>query len=97
MTDELNALKLIFDYSFWVALNANDFFNYACADCVKLDSEDLEWIVPIVEKYGKDGIHAVMSYIREAQPLKPYVTDKFKQALKELELLNPTIYSEREQ
>ena len=92
----MNSYKLICEYSFWIALNANDFFGYACADCVKIDSDDLEWIIPFVKKYERDGINAVLAYIRQAKPLKPYITPEFELAYKEIEELNPEVYSERE-
>jgi hypothetical protein len=94
MKEELNAYKLLLKNSFFIALNANDFFGWACADVVELDICDLSWVIPIVQKYKDEGIGAVMSYIRKCEPLKPYQTEKFKQAYNELEELSPKVFSE---
>lgn len=39
--------------SFGIALNANDFFNYACADSVQIEYDDFHWAMPIIRKYGQ--------------------------------------------
>ena len=36
-------LRGLINGSFGIAMNANDFFNYACADMVLIDAQDLEW------------------------------------------------------
>ena len=80
--------------SFGIALNANDFFAYACADMVILDERDLVWVLPIFQKYSWTGIYACMAYIAKQMPIKPYITEKFESVYKELELLNPEVFSE---
>lgn len=87
------ALKLILDSSFYLSINANDFFAYATADAVELCPIDLKWVLPIVEKYEKDGLYAVMSYIEDCLPLQEYQSKKFFQILNELKTLQPPIYS----
>lgn len=74
----------IVNSSFGIYLNANDFFQYACADAVLLDPYDFEWALPIIRKYGYEGEQAVMSKIRGILPIKPHITPKFEQALEEL-------------
>lgn len=89
------ANKLVFDCAFQVTLNANDFFNYACADAVTIDMWDLEeWVLPIVQEHGLSGIHACMAFIRKEMPIKPWQTEKFKAAYREIELLDPEVSTE---
>lgn len=80
--------------SFGIALNANDFFNYACADSVLLEYGDFHWSMPIIRKYGIDGENAVMSKIANLLPIIERQTDKFNQALAEINSLNIKIISE---
>jgi hypothetical protein len=93
-TSELEAYKELMEWTQWLTLNANDFFGFACADAVEVDPLDLEWIIPIIQKYKGDGVAAVMSFIRKCKPLKSHHTKEFKKAYKELEKLNPQIFSE---
>lgn len=94
ITTSGKSIKNILKYSFGILLNANDFFGCACADAVLLDANDIEWAALIVDKYGIDGVNAVMSFIRKEKPLPSYQTDKFEQAYKELEYLNPDVWSD---
>lgn len=80
--------------SFGIACNANDFFNYACADCVMIDALDLKWVLPIYKKYPRAGLNACMSYIAKQKPIKPYITKEFEEAYAEIERLNPDVQSE---
>jgi len=89
-----DAKLLLFHSSFGITLNANDFFQYACADSLEIDAGDYEWIIPIVVKYGDPGIHAVMSYIADTMPIKEWQTERFKAALQEIKELNPEVESE---
>jgi hypothetical protein len=91
--EELEAYKLLLKHSFFIALFANDFFGYACADAVELDTCDLSWVIPIVKKYGADGINACMHYIRQQLPLQEYLTEEEHKAYKEIEELNPKVFS----
>ena len=93
---ELDAYKLLLDSAHMILLNANDFFGYACADAVELDTSDLNWVIPIVQKYGDDGIAATMSYIRKCKPIEPRIDEKFEQAYKEIKELKPKVWSESE-
>lgn len=94
MIEERNIYKELVYSSFWFHANANDFFNYACADAVQISVDDLEWVLPIMEKYPAAGLNACMSFIRKQKPIEPWITKEFKAAYAELETLNPTIDSE---
>lgn len=80
--------------SFGIYLNANDFFYAACSDGVLLDPCDFEWAIPIIDKHGQFGVNAIMSFIRKEKPLHCYITDEFNEAYKELEDLDPEIWSD---
>ena len=79
--------------SFGILLNANDFFNYATAECVTIDSLDLHWILPIYKQFGEDGLNACMSYIDGRKPIIQWQNDKFNLAYKELERIKPKVES----
>lgn len=70
------------------------FFNYACADTVLIDVQDLKWVIPIYENHGWVGIDACMAYIAKQVPIKPHITKEFKAAYSEIEKMNPKVYSE---
>ena len=96
LKSELAAYKLLLDSAHMILLNANDFFGWACADAVELDVTDLSWVIPIVKKYGDDGVSACMHYVRQQLPLQKYLTEEEHKAYKELEELKPKVYSESE-
>ena len=76
--------------SFGIAMNANDFFHYACADMVIIDSKDLEWVLPIFKKYSWKGIDACMAYIAKQMPMEPCITKTFfRRANRRNALYNP--------
>jgi len=80
--------------SLGIALNANDFFAYACADMVLLEYGDFHWAMPILRKYGYEGEKAIMSKIADRLPIKPHITDKFKRALDEINSQKVEVVSE---
>lgn len=81
--------------SFCIDMNANDFFAYACADSVEFQPLDLPWIVEIINGHGmRNGVDACMSYIRNTMPIKPYLTEGFMAALKDIEEMRPQVWSE---
>jgi len=80
--------------SFGIQMNASDFFNYACADSVLIDSMDLKWVIPIYKKYSWTGIDACMAYIAKQMPIEPHVTKEFKEAYAEIEKIKPEVHSE---
>lgn len=80
--------------SFGISINLSDFFYYATADMILIDYKDLVWILPIYKKYGWEGIYASASHIAKLTPIKEAITPEFERALKEIQLLDPKIYSE---
>ena len=92
-TNEIALMDTLAD-SFGIFLNANDFFMYSTADGVTLAPEDFNWALPIITKYGDDGLNAVMSKIANRLPLNPYQTDEFKKALAELNNSDVKVWSE---
>lgn len=80
--------------SFGIALNANDFFAYACAGMLLLEYGDFHWAMPIIRKYGYEGEKAVMSKVANTLPIKPHITDRFKQALDEINSQEIEVVSE---
>ena len=90
--EELDAYKLLLENTFWLELNANDFFARA-ADMVEFDPLDLKWALPIIQEYDQDGIYAVMSFIDKTKPLQRFRNRNFRKAYRELLKLNPEIYS----
>lgn len=92
--DKYPELEMLLDHSQAIVVNANDFFEYATADSVTIDIVDLNWILPIIKKYGIHGIHAAVAYIRKEAPLPQIQTEKYLKAYQELIDLAPTIWSE---
>lgn len=85
--------KILESGMFHVRLNANDFFAYACSDCVDLNPCDFKWAFPIIDEFGLDGLYAVMSYVEDCLPIKERRTKEFKVALKKLKKQKPDIFS----
>jgi hypothetical protein len=82
--------------AFSLTLNASDFFHYATADAVVLDTDDLPWVLPVIEKYGQDGIHAVMAHIRQKEPIKRWLSVEYEMALNMIKINNPDVQSEND-
>lgn len=83
------ALLSQLEYSYRIDLNANDTFFYASAMSVTLAADDYEWALPMIEKYGYDGAHAVMSYITKLDVLPQLQNESYLAAKKELEESQP--------
>lgn len=81
--------------SFGIAMNANDFFNYASPDMVLIDAQDLEWVLPIYKKYSWKGVDACMAYIAKKMPIKPHITKEFEEAYAEIKKMKPEVHSGR--
>jgi hypothetical protein len=47
-------------------------------------SEDVELVVEHIQQFGDDGLYSAMAYIQNQEPIKPYLTDTFNEALKVL-------------
>lgn len=70
----------------WAIFNANDFFEWACADSVCCG--DMDAAVEVVERFGQDGINALLVHLRRQDPQAPVVAQmgrdgfaKYKEAL----------------
>lgn len=77
----------------YLYLTMSDFFNVASSYSVLIYTDDLLWIVPIYKKYGNDGLNACIAYIEKLQPLNFYQNEKYLEAYKEIENLNPEVTS----
>lgn len=84
MEEELQAYKELVHSMFTGWFNANDFFAWACAWGVTIDEGDFHWIIKHIQKYPTEGMYACMAYIQNVEPIEPYLTDEFKEAVKEL-------------
>lgn len=82
--NRLEAYKVLHGGSFEIQINANDFFHYASAQSVGIDSNDFDWVLDHIEKYGNTGLDACIAYIQNQEPIKPHRTEDFNKALQEL-------------
>lgn len=92
--DKLDATITLFESMFSADFNANDFFNYACAQSVTIDALDFNWVIEHVQKFGQDGINSAVAYIQNQEPIKPYLTDRFNEAIKELVDKNQGVFGD---
>lgn len=83
MTRE-EAQEELINNTFSAVFNGNDFFAYACAWAVEISEYDFHWMIKHTMKHGKDGLSACVAYIQNKEPIKPYLTDKFMEAMIEL-------------
>lgn len=82
--DKLQAYETLLGESFGIDLNANDFFSYATAQIVTISESDFYWVIEHIQKHGVEGVHSAMAYVQNQEPIPPYLTDKFNEAIKEL-------------
>jgi hypothetical protein len=78
------AYETMLNNMFSAMFNGNDFFAYACAWAVEVNDYDFPWMIEHVMKHGKDGMNACLAYIQNKEPIQPYLTDKFMEAIIEL-------------
>ena len=71
METPATVLKILQSYTFYIELNANDFFGYACADSVKTDNVDL--LIKTITNFGQGGLEAFMVHSRGGYPISPIV------------------------
>jgi len=74
--------KFLDDYAFFIELNANDTFGYACADGQMIDIQELPGLIELDKLFGPEGIIAFMSVKRNEDPISRLVNKKFKEAKK---------------
>lgn len=84
LQSKVNAYDLFLRNTVQVDMNANDFFEYACAHSVSIDESDFDWILTHIQKWGQSGMDAVIAYVFNQIPIKPVVNEKFEKALSEL-------------
>lgn len=82
--DKLDAYETLLKSMFCATFNANDFFMWASAWGVTITEEDFYWMRDHIMKYGDDGMSACIAYVQNIEPMEPYLTDTFKEAIKEL-------------
>lgn len=74
-------LRLLFENSHGMALNMNDTFYYACADFASIDTDELEDLEPVIDKYGYEAVIAFEAIKRGHDPQIPdVVTKEFKES-----------------
>ena len=91
---ELEAIKEILNGTFTLDMNANDFFYYACAQSVPIESHDVEWMIPIVMRFSASGLNACIAYVANREPIKPWRTPEFEEAILMLKQLKPIVHSD---
>jgi hypothetical protein len=64
----------------------SDTFVYACADGEELCVDDIDTITDAFEKFGWDGLIAMVAAKRNVKPLKELRTDEYYSALRYLNL-----------
>ncbi len=72
-------------YAFYIDLNANDTFGYACADSTTIDIQELPGVIELDRLFGSDGVTAFMAHRRQTDPIPPLITKKYKEARKYIE------------
>lgn len=82
MSDRLK--QFMNDYAFWIELNANDTFGWACAESERVSVDDLDRLLEIEEQYGADGVIAFMAAKRNCEPLGQLITPEYKAARESL-------------
>ncbi len=84
LENRLKAIETLHGNSFGMVLNANDFYGYSCADTQYLEDISYDKAIDMIEKFGLDGLNALMSKHSGNTPIEPHLTDKFKQAIEYL-------------
>lgn len=84
----MSALDDLLEDTFYLVLNANDVFAWACADSVTLDREDIPVALEARERWGFEGHLAVLSEIAGIEPHQPLLNridqEKFRAAREHL-------------
>ena len=85
--------KEIVNSAFSLEMNCNDFFAWACAYSLNISSDDMTWIVPLMEKHPA-GLNIALAYIANIEPIAPWVTTDFREGMKYLMEIKPFVYSD---
>lgn len=86
--------EIILDGTFSLDFNCNDFFEYSTSESLTVCSDNLDWMKPIVKKYGQEGLDACLSYIAGRMPILPHQTVNFNLAVAELNEIKPKVIVE---
>lgn len=91
--EDLNYYRDLVNGCFDLSMNMNDTFEYACADCERLDVDHIMELRPIYEQYQYYAFIAYASIKRNQLPL-PFYAEKqyFKDAVEEIK--NTSFYDE---
>lgn len=77
--------KFLDDYAFFIELNANDVFGWACADSVTIDIQELPGVIDLYNKFDSSGVIAFMAKKRDCDPQSGFITKAYKEARKYIE------------
>lgn len=67
-----------------LVINVNDTFGYACADSEDMTFNDINPVYELYKDFGYDGVVAWVAKNRNEDPIKPRMTEKYKQAKERL-------------
>lgn len=71
---------LLHGHVFYIVLNANDTFGYACADSVTMEADGIPLLAECFRRWGSDGVTALMAELRNEDPIKPWINEKYLEA-----------------
>lgn len=97
--DELklsDALAMIIGGAFTLDMNANDLFAYACSHSVTIDSSNVKWMIPIIQKYGSSGLDACVAYVANMEPIDPWKNKDYILAIDAIKKLSPVISGDKD-
>lgn len=87
----MNAYKLLTDFSSSIQINCSDIFIKGSDYTITVPSEDIDWMITVIEKYGEDGLNAAVAYLINKNPLDIIQTDNFIKAIEFLKNIDPKI------
>lgn len=67
--EKARAVEILLLGSFSVTMNMNDTFAFACADAEDFDLDDLDLMVPVINRYGAHALTAYAAVKRGAEPI----------------------------
>lgn len=77
--------KFLDKYAFYIELNANDTFGYACSDGQTIDIQELPGLIELEKLFSYHGVTAFMAVKRGCEPIGPHITKEYKEARKYIE------------
>lgn len=89
----MEKLQELIECSNGIVFEMNNFFSPHDNIIIRIDCDDLVWVMPIFQKYSYEGLKACFAYIREQMPIPQHNTLNFKQAYSEIEIMNPNVCS----